>query len=136
MEQQNYVKCFENYNNSTLIIVDVQKSFSKYFTPAYLDALKKYCKEFSDVYQIWDNHIDGNNVDNDYLYSKHPIIPINGDVYTFPNQKKLIEKRYTYKVDEDFFKEILDDTTYNKIRDKEIHNNLHPGDMYQTKKGT
>jgi 2-succinyl-5-enolpyruvyl-6-hydroxy-3-cyclohexene-1-carboxylate synthase len=32
----------------------------------YLNELKKYCKNFNNVYQIWDNHPDGKNVDSDY----------------------------------------------------------------------
>lgn len=133
---QQYIKLYEDYDNSILLIVDVQKSFSKFFTPTYLESLKKYCKNFSSVYQIWDNHIDGNDVDTDYLYSANPDVPINGDTYTFPNQKRLIEKRYTYKVDVDFFKNILDENTYKTAKEAEDNDTLKIGDMYETIKGT
>ena len=37
------IKTFENYNKSSvLVIVDVQKSFRKFFTEMYLHELKKY----------------------------------------------------------------------------------------------
>ena len=88
-----YIKKFENYNNqnSVLIVVDVQKSFRKYFNEKYLNELNKYCKNFNTVYQIWDNHIDGKNIDKDYLYDNDPDVPIHNDLYYFPNQKDLIE---------------------------------------------
>src|ERR1035437_8565286 len=91
-----YVKTFENHNNSTLIIVDVQKSFKKFFTDMYINELKKYCKNFKNVFQIWDNHIDGKNVDKDYLYDKKPDIPVHNDLYTFPNQVELKEITNTF----------------------------------------
>ena len=40
---------------------------------------------FENVYQIWDNHVDGKNVDKDYLYDERPDIPIHDDIYYFPN---------------------------------------------------
>lgn len=132
-----YVKTYENYSQgSSLIIVDVQKSFKKFFTEMYIHELSEYCKSFNNVYQIWDNHIDGKNVDKDYLYDKDPDIPVNGDLYTFPNQKLLIEKRYLYDVDVTFFKKILDDKTYNKIKEKEDKKLLKKGEYYSTKYGT
>jgi hypothetical protein len=103
-----------------LLIVDVQKSFSKFFTQNYLNELFKYCKNFKTVYQIWDNHIEGKNVDSDYLYSLNPNPPENNDLYEFPNQKHMIEKRYLYNVDVDYFKNILDDNTYNTIKQTEL----------------
>jgi hypothetical protein len=93
-----YIKTYENHNNTTLIIVDVQKSFKKFFTEMYLNELKKYCQNFQNVYQIFDNHVDGKNVDKDYLYDDEPEIPIHDDLYHFPNQKDIIEKRYNYDV--------------------------------------
>ena len=103
-----FLKTFESYNGDTLIIIDVQRSFKKYFSEMYLNELKKYCSNFQNVYQLWDNHIDGKNVDKDYLYDETPVIPIHKDLYHFPNQKELIEKRYNYNVDADFYKKILD----------------------------
>ena len=117
-----YIKTFEKWNikpDDILIIVDVQKSFSKFFTNKYVDELKKYCKNFNRVYQIWDNHPDGTNVDKDYLYDEDPEIPVHKDLYQFPNQKDLIEKRYNYDVDADFYKKILDKDVYDEISKKE-----------------
>lgn len=131
-----FIKTFESYNEDTLIIVDVQKSFRKYFSEMYLNELKKYCKNFNNVYQIWDNHPDGKNVDKDYLYKDEPEIPIHDDLYHFPNQKDLIEKRYNYDVDADFYKKILDKDVYDEISKKEEDKSLKKGDIFQTKEGT
>ena len=55
-----HIKKFENFEyKEILIIVDVQKSFRKFFSEMYLNELKKYCQQFKEVYQIWDNHTDG-----------------------------------------------------------------------------
>lgn len=117
---------------SNLIIVDVQKSFKKWFNEKYVNELKKYASQFTNVYQIWDNHHQGKNVDKDYLYDKDPEIPIDKDLYTFPNQKELIEKRYNYDVDADFYKKVLDKETYNKIKATK----LKKGDYFPTTEGT
>ena len=131
------IKTFENFqSDSTLIIVDVTKSFRKFFTEMYLHDLQEYCKSFNNVHQIFDNHVDGTNVDKDYLYDENPKIPVNGDLYTFENQRLLIEKRYTYDVDVTFFKKILDEKTYNIIKDKEDKNLLKIGEYFPTKYGT
>lgn len=129
-----YIKTYENHNNSTLIIVDVQESFKKFFSEMYLNELKKYCHNFQNVYQIWDNHVDGKMVDKDYLYDNVPDIPVHDDLYHFPNQKDLIEKRYNYDVDVDFYKKILDKETYSDIKKKESR--LKRGDYFPTKEGT
>jgi hypothetical protein len=131
-----YLKLFENYNNRTLIIVDVQKSFRKFFSEMYLNELKKYCKQFDIVYQIFDNHVDGKNVDKDYLYEENPDIPIHKDLYHFSNQKDIIEKRYNYDVDVDFYKQILDKDIYEEIKKKQNSNELKRGDIFETKIGT
>lgn len=123
-------------DQSILIIVDVQKSFRKFFTENYLNELKKYCKKFDIVYQLWDNHVDGRNVDLDYLYELEPDIPIHDDLYTFPNQKGLFEKRYNYNVNVDFYKKILALKTYQEIKKLEISNEIRPGDIFKTKLGT
>jgi len=132
----NRIKKFENYNNQILLITDVQKSFRKFFTENYLNELMKYCKNFEKVYQIWDNHIDGKNIDKDYLYKEYPEIPIHEDLYSFPNQTDIIEKRYNYKVDSNFYKKILDEETFNEINDLEKSNKLKKGDFFNTKEGT
>ena len=131
-----YIKTFESYSNETLIIVDVQKSFKKFFSEMYLNELNKYCNNFQNVYQLWDNHIDGKNVDKDYLYEDEPEIPIHDDLYHFPNQTDLIEKRYNYDVDADFYKKILDKEIYDKISDMEESKSLKKGDIFNTKEGT
>jgi hypothetical protein len=131
-----YLKTYESYNDDTLIIIDVQKSFKKFFSEMYLNELKKYCKNFQNVYQLWDNHVDGKNVDKDYLYDETPEIPIHKDLYHFPNQKDLIEKRYNYDVDADFYKKILDKEVYNKVSKMEEEKTLKKGDIFNTKEGT
>src|SRR6056300_1110280 len=126
-----YLKAYENYNtDTTLIIVDVQKSFKKFFSEMYINELKKYCKKFGEVYQVWDNHIDGKIVDKDYLYDKDPEIPIHDDLYHFPNQTELIEKRYNYDVDADFYKKILNKDVHKEISDKEDSKQLKKGDIF------
>jgi len=132
-----YIKKFESFqSDSILVIVDVQKSFRKYFSEMYLNELKKYCNTFQFVYQIFDNHVDGKNVDKDYLYEEDPDIPIHKDLYHFPNQKELIEKRYNYDVDADFYKKILDKSVYDDISKKEEENTLKKGNTFPTKEGT
>ncbi len=131
-----FLKTFESYGNETLIIVDVQKSFKKFFSEMYLNELKKYCNNFQNVYQLWDNHVDGKQVDKDYLYDDTPEIPIHDDLYYFPNQTDLIEKRYNYKVDADFYKKILDKEVYQEISEKEDREELKKGDIFPTKEGT
>jgi hypothetical protein len=102
----------------------------------YINELKKYCNDFKNVYQIFDNHVDGKNVDKDYLYEDDPEIPIHKDLYYFPNQKDIIEKRYNYNVDADFYKKILDKNTYEEISKKEDNKSLKKGDIFKTKEGT
>ena len=131
-----YLKTFESHSSGTLIIVDVQKSFRKFFSEMYLNELKKYCNNFQSVYQLWDNHVNGKNVDKDYLYDETPVIPIHKDLYHFPNQQELIEKRYNYKVDADFYKKVLDKEVYNEISKKEEDKSLKKGDIFPTKEGT
>lgn len=131
-----FLRTFESYNEDTLIVVDVQKSFKKYFSEMYLNELKKHCENFNNVYQVWDNHVDGKMVDKDYLYEEDPEIPIHDDLYHFPNQKELIEKRYNYDVDADFYKKILDKATYEKISKMEDNKSLKKGDIFPTKEGT
>lgn len=131
-----YLKLFENFvENRILIIVDVQKSFKKFFSEMYLNELNKYCKNFNKVYQIFDNHVDGKNVDKDYLYDENPDIPVNGDLYIFPNQVDIIEKRYRYDVDIDFFKEKMSKEQYNKIKYLQDSKKLKIGDHFRINNG-
>ena len=129
-----YLKQFESFSDKILIIVDVQKSFKKFFNDRYLSELNKYCKEFSKVYQIWDNHSDGKNPDTDFQYEERPNIENKDDLYIWNNQTDVIEKRYHYNVDVDFYKKILDQNTYNDIKSKE--NSLKQGDYFKTTEGT
>lgn len=129
------IEKFSKFSNNVLLIVDVQKSFSKFFTDKYVNEIKKYCHEFTEVFQIWDNHVNG-KVDKNYLYDINPDIPIHSDLYHFPNQKDLIEKRYNYNVNIDFYKNILDKNTYSEIKYKENFNLLKKGSTFKTKRGT
>lgn len=132
-----YLKTFESHSSKDiLIVVDVQKSFSEFFTDKYVDELKKYCNRFDRVYQIWDNHHLGKNVDKDYLYDEDPVEHIDDDLYEFANQIDLIEKRYQYDVDADFYKRVLDNDVYKDVSSKEENNELIKGDFFPTKEGT
>lgn len=132
-----HLKIFEDFKDkSHLIIVDVQKSFKKYFTDNYLKQLKAYAEGFENVYQLWDNHVQGPNVDRDYLYEPKPDIPDINDIYDFPNEKLRIEKRYNYNVTADFYKKILDDKTYQEMKEKEKNNSMKRGDFFKTTEGT
>lgn len=127
-----YLKIFEEYKERILIIVDVQKSFSEYFTENYLKELDKYCLSFNKVYQVFDNHHEGKNVDKDFLYDDDHNDINYEDLYNFNNQVDTIEKRYTYNVNVDFFKNILSEETYEKIKNKE----LKIGDNFRTLNNT
>jgi hypothetical protein len=132
-----YIKLFENFSkNRILIIVDVQKSFKKFFTDNYLNQLNNYCNKFDKVYQIFDNHHEGKNPDKDYLYDINPDIENVDDLYKFNNQVDKIEKRYNYDVDADFYKKILSEDTYNTIKEKESNNTLKKGNYFNTTEGT
>jgi len=131
-----YIKRYESYGIDALIIVDVQKSFRKFFSEMYIHQLKNYCKNFTDVYQLFDNHIDGKNVDKDYLYEDDPEVPVHKDLYWFPNQKDIIEKRYNYDVDVDFYKKILDERTFKEVKNREDDKTIRKGDIFPTNQGT
>lgn len=133
-----YLKTFENqtHQNKILIIVDVQKSFRKFFSEMYLNKLKKYCESFQTVYQIFDNHVDGSNIDKDYLYDDDHEISIHDDLYEFPNQKDIIEKRYNYNINVDFYKKILSVKDLKKIKELETSGKLKIGDLFKTKEDT
>lgn len=122
--------------NQNLIIVDVQKSFKKFFNDNYVNALKQYAKTFVNVYQIWDNHVEGPDKDGKYLYDGNPNIPVHDDLYHFPNQKQLVEKRYNYDVDIKFYRKILNKDLHNDIREKEKKNLIKKGQMFITTEGT
>lgn len=92
-------------NDNILFVVDVQSEFEKFIPKNFVSKLNKYCKEFKQVYQIWDSN-----------KSKKP-------TYEFPNQVKAIEKQFGvkkyYKKLEGGFEEwahqIFDEETATKI---------------------
>ncbi len=132
-----HLKVFEDFKkNNILIIIDVQKSFHKFFTKNYLSELNKYCLNFNKVYQVFDNHVDGKTPDKDYLYDNDPDIESKDDLYKFNNQVDLIEKRYNYDVDADFYKNILDKEVYREIKQKENEGTLKRGNYFPTTEGT
>ena len=132
-----YIKLFEELiSKKILIIVDIQRSFSRFFTKEYLAEVNRYCKQFDSVYQIFDNHHEGKNVDKDFLYDDEPDIENKNDLYKFNNQVDLIEKRYNYDVDVDYYKKILSEETYKNIKSKEQNNQIKTGDYFQTNEGT
>lgn len=128
------------YNESllceNLLIVDVQKSFRKFFSEMFINKINKYALNFQNVYQIFDNHVDGKDTDKSYLYDSNPKVPVNGDLYKFNNQKDIIEKRYNYDVDADFYKKIIDKKVYNEIKNMENNKSLKRGKCFPTKNGT
>lgn len=131
-----YLESFSDSKNSDILfIVDVQKSFSEYFTEMYVNELKNLSKEFNEVYQIWDNHFLGKNVKKSYLYRDNPLTPVTDEFYKF-GEKSLIEKRYNYDVDVNFYKSILDKQTYSEMKRKESNNLFKEGDKFKTTKGT
>jgi hypothetical protein len=132
-----YISLFETFSNQTkqiLLIVDVQKSFSEFFTDNYCKELKNFCKNFDEVYQIFDNHHQGTNIDKDYLYDDSPKADDTSDLYNFPNQSDVIEKRYNYDVDVNFYKKVLDEETFELIKSKE--KKLKKGEFFKTTEGT
>lgn len=131
------IKTFEKFETrQVLIIVDVQKSFRKFFTELYVNELTKHCKNFEDVILVWDNHHEFENSDKSYLYEDEPDIPISGDFYNFPNLKEIVEKRYNYKVNVDFYKKLLNQEVYKKAKNLEDSNKLKRGDMFPTNQDT
>lgn len=130
------LKFNESLQQENLLIVDVQKSFRKFFSEMFINKLNKYALGYKNVYQVFDNHVDGKDIDKSYLYDDNPKIPVNGDLYTFNNQKDIFEKRYNYDVDVDFYKKILDTNVYKKMKDMELKKLLKKGDSFKTKNGT
>jgi hypothetical protein len=132
-----YLSQYQDFDNeSILLIIDVQKSFSEFFTDNYVKQLKEYCRGFDKVYQIYDNHVEGKNPDKDYLYKENPPSPINGDLFKFPKQVDIIEKRYRYDVEIDFFKKELTSDMYKEIKSREENDDIKVGEYFETKNGT
>lgn len=66
-------------NDGILFVVDVQSEFKKFIPKNFVKKLDNYCKEFKEVYQIWDSN-----------KTKKP-------TYKFPNQVDTIEKQFGVK---------------------------------------
>lgn len=130
-----YIKEYRDYTEEVLIIVDVQKSFRKFFSEMYLNELNKYCLKFQSVYHLWDNH-HVSKFDNSYLTEDQPETPITDELYYFPNTVETIEKRYNYNVNSKFYKKFLDEKTFTLISEKEKNGQLKRGDIFKTKNGT
>lgn len=129
------IKRFESFGKDILIVVDVQKSFSKFFTNKYVSEVKKYCQNFDIVYQIYDNHHE-NDKNTDYLYHEYPELDNLDDLYNLPNVKEVIEKRYNYNVSVDFYKKILSKDVYNRISNLEKSKRIKKGDYFKTSEDT
>lgn len=129
-----YLKIFEDFEDKVLIIVDVQKSFKKYFNDIYLEELKKYASEFTEVYQIYDNHIF-DKPGTDFMFSNNPVKPIFDELYNF-NEVDIVEKRYHNEHHLVYYKPYLSNEVYRTIVEKQKNNLLKVGDMFDTKHGT
>lgn len=129
-------KKLQNHKVKTLFIIDVQKSFKKWFSENYVHRLKQYCQLFEEVYYIFDNHVDGKNPEQEYLYDPDHSRDGHRDLYDFPNVKELIEKRYNYDVDVSHFQKVLSPDVYEKILSLENKKKLRRGDYFPTTEGT
>lgn len=124
------------HSQKTLLIVDVQRGFSKYFNDDYLKALRDHCKNYDTVYQIYDNHPNGKPENLDYLYDDDHKGGAQADLYDFPNEKEKIEKRYLYNVRLSYFKKVLPDEDYKRAHHLASSGKLKKGNMYNTAGGT
>lgn len=98
-------KINENKNSINLIIVDVQNEFKKFIPQGFVDSLIKYCENFDNVYQIWDTN-----------KAQKP-------TYKFPNEVKVINKKYGTKFSENL-KETIEELN-------QKYPNAVEGDMYE-----
>jgi len=63
-------------NSSSLIIVDVQKSFRKFFTEMYINELSKHCKKFNLKTRSYYGKTLSNHISYIYflvLYTRHKL---------------------------------------------------------------
>ena len=107
----NYLK-FKDFINKHLLIVDVQKDFTKFFPPNYLNNINNLCKQMSKVYQIWDSN-DANKPD-----------------YKFPNQVLSVDKKYGSDLDKNILtpkslKELNKDFKDNFFYDSEYNPKIY-----------
>ena len=129
-----HLKIFEEYKNRVLFIVDVQKSFKNLFNDIYLEELKKYSKDFIEIYQIYDNHLF-DRPSNEFMFIDNPTKPIFDELYDF-NENDIIEKRFHDENHLYYYKQFLSKDIFNLILNKEKENQLKIGDMFDTKYGT
>ena len=114
-----------NQHDGFLLVVDVQSAFDKWMPEDYIKKVSAYCKNFQNVYQIWD--------------SNKPKRP----TYTFPNQKGLIEKKYGVKKYYSKYKGgfnewvtlICEQNIANQIINSQKQGNLNEGDRFPLKGG-
>ena len=113
-----------NLNDSeTLMIVDVQREFKQWIPKNYVEKLSLYCKDFDEVYQVWDSN------------------KAKKQSYKFPNEKLSVEKKYGVKKDSSkystfaaFLKENLKhEKDYNYVMDN--YNKLKNGEKFEFKNG-
>lgn len=90
-------------HDGILLIVDVQKEFGDFIPDNMVKELFNYCKEFNEVYQIWDSH--------------DTVAP----TFKFPNQKESINKK--------FGKKFLEKEVQNKL--EKLKNNSTEGQQIQ-----
>lgn len=79
--KNNLLEASKKDKTKDLIIVDVQKEFSKYFTNTYLEELNDLCYKYGRVYQIWDT------------------TKAKKASYLFPNQSMVLSKKYGGKLE-------------------------------------
>ena len=110
-------------NDGILFVVDVQNEFSRFIPKNFVTKLNKYCKEFKQVYQIWDSN-----------KTKSP-------TYKFPNQVIKLEKQFgvkKYYQDlkggiEEWFNEIFDEVSATKMVKALKKKNIKEGDKFKLK---
>lgn len=102
------------FNGVDLLIVDVQENFNKYFTDDYLLFLKKYCKNFNRVFQVFDN------------------IDIDVPSYTFPNQVAIYDKQYGGELLIDDVEYYFSEPMWNEVNQK-LEEIPDVGDIFETK---
>ena len=113
-----------NLNDSEiLMIVDVQKEFSEHIPQGFVEKLSLYCKDFNEVFQVWDSN------------------KAKKQSYKFPNEKQSVEKKYGVKTDSSkystfaaFLKDNLKhEKDYNYVMDN--YNKLKNGEKFEFKNG-
>jgi len=108
-------------NDGILFVVDVQNEFKKFIPKNFVTKLNEYCKEFKQVYQIWDSN-----------KTKNP-------TYKFPNQVAKLEKQFgikKYYKDlkggiEEWFNTIFDDASATKIFKALKEKKIKEGDKFK-----